>query len=134
MALDNATLPPGGGFLLSPVGSQRIGTPEDFTDEQREFYRSAHKFALDRVLSSADRIEAKEFPVVRQILREAGELGFLGLDIPERHGGLAQDLTSGVLLAEAMTVLGSWSVIFAAHVEIGSLTIVYFATEAQQAK
>jgi len=134
MAKDTATLPPGGGFLLAPVGSQRIGTPEDFTDEQREFYRSAHKFALERVLSNADRIEAKDFPVVRRILREAGELGFLGLDIAEEHGGLAQDLTSGVLLAEAMTVLGSWSVIFGAQVGIGSLPIVYFGTPAQQAR
>jgi alkylation response protein AidB-like acyl-CoA dehydrogenase len=134
MAKDTATLPLGGGFLLAPVGSQRIGTPEDFTDEQREFYRSAHKFALERVLSNADRIEAKDFPVVRRILREAGELGFLGLDIAEEHGGLAQDLTSGVLLAEAMTVLGSWSVIFGAQVGIGSLPIVYFGTPAQQAR
>jgi alkylation response protein AidB-like acyl-CoA dehydrogenase len=134
MAKDTATLPPGGGFLLAPVGSQRIGTPEDFTDEQREFYRSAHKFALERVLGNADRIEAKDFPVVRKILREAGELGFLGLDVPEEHGGLAQDLTSGVLLAEAMTVLGSWSVIFGAQVGIGSLPIVYFGTPAQQAR
>ncbi|HSB21181.1 MAG TPA: acyl-CoA dehydrogenase family protein [Anaeromyxobacteraceae bacterium] len=134
MAKDTATLPPGGGFLLAPVGSQRIGTPEDFTDEQREFYRSAHKFALERVLGNADRIEAKDFPVVRKILREAGELGFLGLDVPEEHGGLAQDLTSGVLLAEAMTVLGSWSVIFGAQVGIGSLPIVYFGTAAQQAR
>jgi len=134
MAKYTATLPPGGGFLLAPVGSQRIGTPEDFTDEQREFYRSAHKFALERVLGNADRIEAKDFPVVRKILREAGELGFLGLDVPEEHGGLAQDLTSGVLLAEAMTVLGSWSVIFGAQVGIGSLPIVYFGTPAQQAR
>jgi alkylation response protein AidB-like acyl-CoA dehydrogenase len=134
MSTETATLPPGGGFLLSPVGSQRIGTPEDFTEEQREFYRAAHKFALDRVLGNAARIEAKEFPVVRRILSEAGELGFLGLDIPERYGGLAQDLTSGVLLAEAMTVLGSWSVIFGAQVGIGSLPIVYFGTAAQQAK
>ena len=36
-------LPPGGGFLLEPVGTRRIGTPEDFTEEQREFYRSARK-------------------------------------------------------------------------------------------
>jgi alkylation response protein AidB-like acyl-CoA dehydrogenase len=134
MPTETSTFPPGGGFLLSPVGAQRIGTPEDFSDEQREFYRSAHRFALERVLANAERIEAKEFPVVRRILREAGELGFLGLDIPEQHGGLAQDLTSGVLLAEAMTVLGSWSVIFGAQVGIGSLPIVYFGTEAQQAR
>jgi alkylation response protein AidB-like acyl-CoA dehydrogenase len=128
------TLPPGGGFLIESVGSQRIGTPDDFTSEQREFYRAAHKFAVDRVLANADAIERKDFGVVRRLLREAGELGFLSLDLPEIHGGLAQDMTTSVLVAEAMTVVGAWSVIFGAQVGIGTLPIVYFGTEAQQRK
>jgi alkylation response protein AidB-like acyl-CoA dehydrogenase len=128
------TLPPGGGFLVEPVGSRRIDAPEDVGDEPREFYRAARKFALERVLASADRIEAKDFALVRTLLREAGGLGFLALDLPEEHGGLAQDLTASVLVAEAMTVLGAWSVIFGAQVGIGSLPIVYFGTPEQQAR
>jgi alkylation response protein AidB-like acyl-CoA dehydrogenase len=127
-------LPPGGGFLLAPVGSERIQAPEDFTAEQLEFYRAARKFAVERVLASADAIERKDFEVIRALLRESGELGFLSLDIPEAHGGLAQDETTNVLVAEAMTVLGAWSVIFGAQVGIGSLPIVYFGTEAQKAR
>ncbi len=134
MAPDTSSLPLGGGFLLAPVGSQRIDTPADFTDEQREFFRSARKFAVERVVASADRIEKKDFAVTRQLLREAGELGFLALDIPEQHGGLQQDMTTSVLVAEAMTTLGAWSVIIGAQVGIGSLPIVYFGTEAQQAR
>jgi hypothetical protein len=114
-------LPLGGGFLLADVGAERIFTPDDFSQDQREFYRSARKFALERVLPAADAIEAKDFPVVRKLVREAGELGFLSLDIPEEYGGLAQDLTTSALVAEAMTVLGSWSVIFGAQVGIGTL-------------
>jgi alkylation response protein AidB-like acyl-CoA dehydrogenase len=127
-------LPPGGGFLLEPVGARRVDAPDAFTAEQREFYRAAHKFAVDRVLASADAIERKDFPVVRQLLREAGELGFLSLDLPEEHGGLAQDMTTSVLVAEAMTVVGAWSVIFGTQVGIGTLPIVYFGTPAQQAR
>jgi alkylation response protein AidB-like acyl-CoA dehydrogenase len=134
MAPDTIPLPPGGGFLLAPVGSQPIVTPADFTDEQKEFFRAARKFAVDRVLASADRIEKKDFAVTRQLLREAGELGFLSLDIPEQHGGLAQDMTTSVLVAEAMTTLGAWSVIIGAQVGIGSLPIVYFGTAEQQAR
>ncbi len=129
-----STLPPGGGFLLDPVGSRRIETPDDFTADQREFFRAANRFAVERVLASADAIERKEFPVVRGLLREAGELGFLSLDLPERYGGLAQDMTTSVLVAEAMTVVGAWSVIFGAQVGIGTLPVVYFGTEAQQAR
>ncbi len=128
------TFPPGGGFLLEPVGSRRIDTPDDFTDEQREFYRAARKFALERVLANAERIEAKQFPLVRELLREAGGLGFLALDVPEAHGGLGQDMTTSVLVTEAMTVLGSWATIFNTQVGVGSLPIVYFGTDAQKAK
>jgi alkylation response protein AidB-like acyl-CoA dehydrogenase len=71
---------------------------------------------------------------VRRLLREAGDLGLLALDVPEEHGGLAQDLTTSALVAEAMTILGSWSVIFGAQVGIGTLPIVYFGTPEQQAR
>jgi alkylation response protein AidB-like acyl-CoA dehydrogenase len=129
-----SALPLGGGFLLADVGAQPIFTPDDFSQDQREFYRSARKFALERVLPAADAIEAKDFAMVRKLVREAGELGFLSLDIPEEYGGLAQDLTTSALVAEAMTVLGTWSVIFGAQVGIGTLPIVYFGTPEQQAK
>ena len=134
MADPATTFPPGGGFLVAPVGSRRIDTPEDVGEEQREFYRAARKFALERVLANAARIEQKDFALVRELLREAGGLGFLGLDIPEEHGGLAQDLTTAVLMAEAMTVLGAWSVILGVQNGIGVLPIVYFGTPAQQAR
>ncbi len=130
----SASLPPGGGFLLAEVGAEAVDTPDRFTAEQREFFRTARKFALERVLPSADAIEAKDFAVTRALLREAGELGLLALDVPEEHGGLAQGLTTSALVAEAMTVLGSWSVIVGAQVGIGTLPIGYFGTPEQQAR
>ncbi|HEU4384072.1 MAG TPA: acyl-CoA dehydrogenase family protein [Anaeromyxobacteraceae bacterium] len=133
-ATDTAPLQPGGGFLLAPVGSERILAPEDFTDEQREFYQAARKFAVERVYQNARRIEDKDFALDRQLMREAGELGLLGIDVPEAYGGLDQSKTTSALVADAMTVLGSWSVIYGAQVGIGSLPIVYFGTEAQKQK
>jgi alkylation response protein AidB-like acyl-CoA dehydrogenase len=127
-------LTPGGGFLLAPVGAERIRTPDDFTDEQRAFFRTADQFATERVLANAERIEHKDYPLLRQLLREAGDLGLLGLDVPEAYGGLDQDATSSMLVAEAMAKLGSWSVTFGAQVGIGTLPIVYFGSEAQKRK
>lgn len=132
--LDVSVLPSGGGFLLAPVGQDRIRTPDDFTDDQRAFFRTAEQFAEERVLANAARIEKKDYALVRQLLREAGELGLLGLDVPEAYGGLGQDETSSMLVAEAMAKLGAWSVTFGAQVGIGSLPIVYFGTEAQKQK
>jgi alkylation response protein AidB-like acyl-CoA dehydrogenase len=131
---ETTPLPPGGGFLLASAGTERILTPEDFTEEQREFYRAASKFAAERVVKNAKRIEEKDFALDRQLVREAGELGFLGIDVPEAYGGLDESKTTSAVVADAMTVLGTWSVIYGAQVGIGSLPIVYFGTEAQKQK
>jgi alkylation response protein AidB-like acyl-CoA dehydrogenase len=125
-------LPLGGGFLLTPAGEGRLRTPADVTDEQRAFFDAAQRFSLERVLANAQRIERKDLPFLRSLLREAGELGFLGLDVPEAYGGLAQGLTATMLVTEAMAKLGSWSVTFGAQVGIGTLPIVYFGTEEQK--
>jgi alkylation response protein AidB-like acyl-CoA dehydrogenase len=130
--LPQPPLPPGGGFLLAPCGAQRIRTKEDLGEDLREFYKLAERFAAERVVANADRIERKDFALLRALLREAGELGLLSLDVPEAYGGLAQPLSAGMLVAEAMARNGSWSVTFGAQVGIGTLPIVYFGTEAQK--
>jgi alkylation response protein AidB-like acyl-CoA dehydrogenase len=127
-----APLPPGGGFLLSPAASEPIRTPEALSDDHRAIYATAEKFALERVVANAERIEHKDHAFLRTLLREAGELGLLGLSIPEEYGGLAQDETTSVLVAEAMAKLGSWSVTFGAQTGIGTLPIVYFGTPEQK--
>jgi alkylation response protein AidB-like acyl-CoA dehydrogenase len=127
-------LPPGGGFLLTRVGAERIRTADDFTPEQRAFLETAERFGAERVLANAERIERKDFALLRQLLREAGELGLLAVDLPEAYGGLAQDATSSMLVAEAMARNGSWSVTFGAQAGIGTLPIAYFGTEAQKRK
>src|SRR5258706_2275300 len=125
-------LPPGGGFLLEPVGSRRIHTADDFTEEQREFFKVAQKFAVERIVANADKIEKKDWKLMRSLLKEAGELGLLSLQIAEEHGGLAQDETTSMLVGEAMSRLGSWSVTFGGHVGIGTLPIVFFGSEEQK--
>lgn len=124
----------GGSFLFTPVSHGRIGTPELFSEEQRQFYRTALQFAKEQVMPKADRIERKEEGLLKQMLRSAGELGLLTIDLPERHGGLALDKTTSMLVTEAQSLLGSWSVTFGGHVGIGSLPIVWFGNEAQKAK
>jgi alkylation response protein AidB-like acyl-CoA dehydrogenase len=122
----------GAGFLLEPVGTRPIRTPDDFTEEQRAFHATATRFADERVLANAERIEAKDFALVRELLREAGELGLLGVDVPEEWGGLGQDETSAMLVTEAMGRLGTWSVVYGAQAGIGMLPIAYFGTEEQK--
>ncbi|HTS82085.1 MAG TPA: acyl-CoA dehydrogenase family protein [Myxococcaceae bacterium] len=127
-------VPQGGGFLFQEAGRTRITSPETFTDDQRNFFRTALQFCREQVLPQAAAIEAKTPGLLRSLLAKAGELGLLMVDIPERFGGLGGDKTTSLLLAEANSLMGSWSVTFAAHVGIGTLPIAWFGTEAQKAK
>lgn len=126
--------PAGGTFLFQEVGSHRFVSPETFSEEQRLFYKTALQFSREQVLPVAEKIEAKDNALLRDLLRRAGELGLLGVDIGESYGGLGLDKTTSLLLAEAMSLLGSWSVTFSAHTGIGTLPIVWFGNEAQKQK
>jgi alkylation response protein AidB-like acyl-CoA dehydrogenase len=126
--------PAGGAFLFHDVGNAAVMCPERFTEEQRLYHRTATQFARQQVLPLADRIEKKEPGLLRELLRKAGELGLLMIDIPEGNGGLGLDKTTSMLVAEAKSVYGSWSATFGAHTTIGTLPIVWFGTAAQKEK
>jgi alkylation response protein AidB-like acyl-CoA dehydrogenase len=124
----------GGAFLFQEVGATRILTPEGFSEEQRLFFKTALQFCREQVLPVAERIEGKDNALLRDLLRRAGELGLLSVDIAETYGGTGLDKTTSLLLAEAMSLLGSWSVTSSAHTGIGTLPIVWFGNAAQKAK
>jgi alkylation response protein AidB-like acyl-CoA dehydrogenase len=124
----------GGQFLLQDLLPQDIFTPEDFTEEQRQIADTSHQFAANEVLPAADEIEAKNFTVTRGLLRKAGELGLMAVDIPEEYGGLAMDKVTSAIVADHLSQLASFSVAFSAHVGIGTLPIVWYGTPAQKEK
>src|SRR5271168_1633361 len=125
---------PGGSFLITDLRPEEIFTPEDFTEEQRQIADTAHQFAANEVLPAADQIEAKNFEVTCQLLRKAGELGLMAVDIPEEYGGLAMDKVTSAIVAENISQLASFSVAFSGHVGIGTLPIVWYGTAKQKEK
>jgi alkylation response protein AidB-like acyl-CoA dehydrogenase len=127
-------VPQGGAFLFHPPGSTRITTPETFTEEQRLLQKTGLQFCKEQVLPRAVAIEAKEPGLLRSLIRQAGELGLLMIDIPEAYGGLGGDKTTSLLAAECNSLMGSWSVTFSAHTGIGTLPIVWYGTPAQKTK
>src|SRR6266436_5890735 len=124
----------GGDFLFAPVGSAPFMTPERFSEEQRQFFTTGLDFVRRDVLPAADRIEQKNNPLLRELLGKAGELGLLGVDVPEELGGLGLDKTTSMLVAESQGGYGSWAATFGAHTGIGTLPIVFFGTPEQKAK
>src|SRR5579883_1007611 len=126
--------PAGGSFLIEDRLPAEIFTPEDFSDEQRQIAETAAQFAANEVLPAAEDIEAKHFDVTRALLKKAGDLGLMAVDVPEEYGGLGMDKVTSAIIADRMSVLASFSVAFSAHVGIGTLPIVWYGTDAQKQK
>src|SRR5271157_5674076 len=124
----------GGSFLTEERDPQDIFTPEDLSGEHRQIAKTAIDFTQNEVVPAAAEIEAKNFAVTRGLLQKAGELGLMGVDIPEEYGGLELDKVTSAIIAESMSQLASFSVAFSAHVGIGTLPLVWYGTAAQKQK
>ncbi|MBE3589444.1 MAG: acyl-CoA dehydrogenase family protein [Firmicutes bacterium] len=131
-AAGNAWEKAGAGFIVGPVSPEAVKTPEDLTDEQREIGRLAEEFVEREVRPVQEEIEAQNLDVTVRLLKRMGELGLLGIEVPEAYGGLGLDKLSAALVTEKLAVTGSFAVSVGAHTGIGSLPIVFFGNEDQR--
>jgi len=127
----------GGGFLENPpnAGAQlQVFTPEDFSEDQLMIRDLASRFVEDEVLPEQARIERQEWDVTVNLLRRAGELGLLGIELPEQYGGSGMGRVSAMIVAEQMARVMSFSVSCGGQSGIGALPILYFGTEELRTK
>ena len=124
----------GGSFLIEDRRFDEVFTPEDFTEEQRMIGQTAEEFMEKEMMPRLPEILSLKYETTRELLRKAGELGLLGIEVPEEYGGLGLDKVSGCLVSEKSARDGSFAVSFMGHTGIGTLPIVYFGTEAQKKK
>lgn len=123
----------GGGYLLGTAGPEQVFTPEDLNEEQRMVADLTAAFARDEVLPHDERIEyGQDWGLTVSLLRQAGELGLLGAEVPEAYGGSDLDKISSTLITEKLVRTSSFALSHGAHVGIGSLPIVLFGTEEQK--
>ncbi len=123
---------PGGSFLLETRTPAEIFTPEDLNEEQRQIAATAARFAREEILPAIPAIEAKEPGVLAGLMRKAAELGFAAVDVPEEYGGMGMDKVSSTLITDHISVLGSFSTAFGAHIGISTLPLVWYGTEEQK--
>ncbi|MRH44696.1 acyl-CoA dehydrogenase [Aquibacillus halophilus] len=124
----------GGAFIIEDLTPEDIITPEDFTEEHKMIAKTTEDFVIDKVIPKVPLLEDHQFEHSVQLLKEAGELGLLGVDIPEEYGGLGLDKISSSLITEKFSRSGGFSVTHGAHVGIGTLPIVFFGNEEQKQK
>jgi alkylation response protein AidB-like acyl-CoA dehydrogenase len=123
----------GADFLWEPAGREQTA-PERFTDEQRDIARAAREFSEKEIRPRLREIESKKSGLIAQLLKRAGELGLLMVDVPSEYGGLGLGQTTSMLLAEQFSSVGSFSVSLGGHTGIGTMPLVYFGSPDQKSR
>ncbi len=124
----------GGEFLIKDATPQDIFIPEELNEEQLMIKQMTKDFVDTEVLPNLDRIDAHEEGLMPSLLTKAGEIGILGLPIPEQYGGFNKDFNTISVVTEMTGTAHAFSVAYGAQSGIGTLPILYFGTEAQKQK
>jgi acyl-CoA dehydrogenase len=87
-----------------------------FTEEHKLFRDSLRDFFQTEVVPNIDQWE-KDQKVDRAVLRKMGEMGFLGLEVEEKYGGMGLDFIYSTILCEELGRTGSpgFSTVVSAH-------------------
>lgn len=124
----------GGEFLIRDTNPSEIFIPESWTEEQQMIAQMCDDFINNDVLPQIEKIEAMEEGMMPSIMEKAGELGLLGMSVPENLGGLGVDFKTSLLATERLASGYSFSVAYGAHTGIGTLPLLYYGTEDQKQK
>ena len=124
----------GGEFLIKESHAAEIFIPEEWTEEQLMIADTCTNFLAQHVNQNLVRIDEQEEGLMDDLMTKAGELGLLGISVPEEYGGFGKDFKTSMLVTERLGAGHSFSVAFAAHTGIGTLPILYYGNEAQKAK
>jgi len=124
----------GGEFLIKETSFQDVFIPEEFDEEQQMIAQTCRDFLAAEVWPNLDRIDSQEEGLMPALMDKSGELGMLGVSIPEEYGGFGKNFNTSMLVAEIVGAGHSFAVAFSAHSGIGTLPILYYGNEEQKAK
>ena len=123
----------GSEFITHQTNYSNIFTPEDFTEEHIMMRDSVKEFNDREVIPFRSRFEKKDYKLTEDLMRKAGEMGFLSIAVPEQYGGLGMGFVSTMLVCEYISSgSGSFSTAFGAHTGIGTMPITLYGTEKQK--
>lgn len=124
----------GGEFIIKETMAKDVFIPEQWTEEQLMMKKTCEDFISQEVTPHLDRIDLQEEGLMVSILDKAGELGILGVSIPEDLGGMGSDFVTSMLVTEIVGAGHSVAVALSAHTGIGTLPILYYGSEEQKKK
>ncbi|WKK58108.1 acyl-CoA dehydrogenase family protein [Sphingobacterium sp. BN32] len=124
----------GGEFVIRETPYTDIFIPEEFDEEAQMIRQTCVDFLDTEVLNKLERIDAQEEGLMQSLMDKAGELGMLGVSIPEEYGGFGKNFNTSMLVADAVGGGFSFAVALSAHTGIGTLPILYYGNAEQKAK
>lgn len=125
----------GGEFLIKESKAADVFIPEQFTEEQRMMAQACQDFIDTEITPKIEEIDSMKNPdLVPSIFKKAGELGLLGISVPEEFGGMGMSFNTSMLIADIIGAAGSFSTTYGAHTGIGTLPILYYGNEEQKTK
>lgn len=125
----------GAEFLIAETDANDIFIPEEWNEEQKMIAQMCNDFLAAEVHPYLEAIDkAEDTNLMPSIMDKAGELGLLGMSVPEELGGMGMDFKTSMLATEALGAGYSFSVAYGAHTGIGTLPLLYYGTEEQKAK
>jgi len=125
----------GGQFLVKETVCEDVFTLEDLSEEQKMMRDSTKEFVDRELWAHWEKFEKKDYAFTESCMRKAGDMGLLGVSVPEQYGGLGMGFVSTMLVCDYISgATGSFSTAFGAHTGIGTLPITLYGTEAQKQK
>lgn len=121
-----------GEFLVGNTLAADIFIPEEFNEEQLMIAQTCQDFLDTELYPIIDKIDAPDTALMKATLKKAGDLGLMGISLPEEYGGFGQSFVTQMLAAETIGAGHSFSVAFMAHTGIGTLPIMYYGNEDQR--
>jgi alkylation response protein AidB-like acyl-CoA dehydrogenase len=129
-----ANVQKGGSWLLEESESSSTFTPEKLSEEHKLMAQTVEEFVANEVMPKIDQLETKDWDLARALVRRAGDLGLLGISVPEQYGGLDLDKVSALVVSERIARSASIGAAYGAQANLTIIPIVLFGTEAQKAK
>ena len=125
----------GGEFLIREVKKEDVFITEQFSEEQQMMKEAVIEFIDREVWPIKERFEQKDYALTEELMRKAGEMGFLGISIPEEYGGIGMGFVSTMLVTDYISAAsGSLGTAYGAHTGIGTMPIFLYGTEEQKQK
>ena len=122
----------GGSWLMEDAAASEIFTPEKLSDEHRLIAQTTDEFVDTEVLPKLEQLETKDWDLARRLMRRCGELGLLGVNVPEQYGGLDLDKVSSLIVAERIARSASFATSYGGQANLCILPLVLFGTDEQK--